>query len=79
MLSTVLEGVGRIQAAKPHIEDSVTLRQRRFLPHLRSEARNRSSASNVSTGGAGEYVIGVVGEDSTGTYSVFIEEITCPS
>ena len=29
MLSTVLEGVGRIQAAKPHIEDSSVYRQNR--------------------------------------------------
>ncbi len=33
----------------------------------------------VSTGGEGDYAIGVEGQGSTGTYSVFIEEITCPS
>ncbi len=33
----------------------------------------------VSTGGEGDYVIGVEGQGSTGTYSVFIKEITCPS
>ncbi len=33
----------------------------------------------VSTGGEGDYVIGVEGQGSTGTYSVFVEEITCPS
>ena len=33
----------------------------------------------VSTGGEGDYVIGVEGQGSMGTYSVFVEEITCPS
>ena len=33
----------------------------------------------VSTGGGGDYVIGVEGQGSTGTYSVYVEEITCPS
>ena len=33
----------------------------------------------VSTGGAGDYAIGVEGQGSTGTYSVYVEEITCPS
>ncbi len=33
----------------------------------------------VKTGGAGDYVIGVEGQGSTGTYSIYIKEITCPS
>ena len=33
----------------------------------------------VSSGGEGDYVIGVEGQGSTGTYSVFAKEITCPS
>ena len=34
---------------------------------------------HVSTGGEGDYVIGVEGSGSTGTYSIYVEEITCPS
>ncbi len=33
----------------------------------------------VGTGGEGDYVIGVEGPGLTGTYSVYVEEITCPS
>lgn len=33
----------------------------------------------VSTGGAGDYVIGVEGQGSTGSYSVFVNEMACPS
>ena len=33
----------------------------------------------VGTGGAGDYVIGVEGQGSTGTYSVYVKEINCPS
>ena len=32
----------------------------------------------VSTGGEGDYVLGVEGQGSTGTYSVYVKEITCP-
>ncbi len=31
----------------------------------------------VSAGGEGDYVIGVEGQDSTGTYSVYVKEIDC--
>lgn len=34
---------------------------------------------HVESGGEGDYVIGVEGEGSTGTYSVYVKEITCPS
>ena len=27
----------------------------------------------------GDYVIGVEGQGSTGTYSLFVKEVTCPS
>ena len=33
----------------------------------------------VGTDGASDYVIGVEGEGSTGTYSVYVKEISCPS
>ena len=33
----------------------------------------------VKTGGAGDYVIGVEGQGSTGTYSIYVKEITCPT
>ncbi len=33
----------------------------------------------VKSGGEGDYVIGVEGEGLTGTYSVYVKEITCPS
>jgi len=33
----------------------------------------------VSTSGEGDYLIGVEGQGSTGTYSVYVEEINCPS
>ncbi len=33
----------------------------------------------VKTGGEGDYVLGVEGQGSTGTYSVYVKEITCPS
>ena len=33
----------------------------------------------VGTGGAGDYVLGVEGNGSTGTYSVYVKEINCPS
>ena len=43
------------------------------------QGKNALLKVRVSTGGAGEYAIGVEGEGSTGTYSVFVKEITCPS
>ena len=34
---------------------------------------------SVKAGGEGDYVLGVEGQGSTGTYSVYVKEITCPS
>ena len=45
----------------------------------RGQGKNALIKVRVNTGGEGDYQIGVKGQDSTGTYSVFVEEIDCPS
>ena len=45
----------------------------------RGQGNNSLIKVEVSTGGAADYVIGVEGQGSTGTYSIYVEEITCPS
>ena len=43
------------------------------------QGKNALIKVRVNTGGEGDYQIGVKGQGSTGTYSVFVEEIDCPT
>lgn len=43
------------------------------------QGNNSMIKVEVSMGGEGDYLIGVEGQGSTGTYSVYVEEINCPS
>ncbi len=43
------------------------------------QGKNSLIKVRVGTGGAGDYVLGVEGNGSTGTYSVYAKEINCPS
>ena len=63
---------------RPHGESSTKL-VCNYYCDADSGSANNSIKVDVSTGGAADYVIGVEGEGATGTYSIYVEDVTCPS
>ena len=63
---------------RPHGESNYKLVCNYYCDDNSGPGNNSLIKVRVNSGGEGEYVIGVEGQGSTGTYSVFVKEIDCP-